>query len=40
LQESYSESLTRYVTQVFNLNYFSQILNNGTSSISFTGRTP
>lgn len=40
LQESYSESMTRYVSQVFNLNYFSQILNNGTSSINFTGRTP
>lgn len=40
LQESYSESMTRYVTQVFNLNYFSSILNNGTSNISFSGRSP
>ncbi|MFT3880248.1 MAG: polysaccharide biosynthesis/export family protein [Gemmatales bacterium] len=40
LQESYSESMTRYITQVFGLNYFSQILNNGTSNISFTGRSP
>lgn len=40
LQESFSESLNRYISQTFNLNYFSQILNNGTSSISFTGRTP
>jgi len=40
LQETFSESLNRYITQTFNLNYFSQILNNGTSDISFTGRTP
>jgi len=40
LQETLSESLNRYITQTFNLNYFSQILNNGTSSISFSGRSP
>jgi hypothetical protein len=40
LQETLSESMNRYITQVFNINYFSQILNNGTSSINFTGRSP
>jgi protein involved in polysaccharide export with SLBB domain len=40
LQESFGESFTRYVTQSFNLSYFSSILSNGTSSISFQGRSP
>lgn len=40
LQESFSESFNRYITQTFSLSYFSQILNNGTSAISFSGRTP
>lgn len=40
LQETYGESIGRYITQTFSLNYFSSILNNGVSSISFTGRTP
>lgn len=40
LQESYSESLSRYITQTFSLSYFSSILNNGTSAITFSGRSP
>lgn len=40
LQESFGESFSRYVTQTFNLAYFSQILSNGSSNISFQGRTP
>jgi hypothetical protein len=40
LQETFGESFGRYVTQSFSLSYFSSILNNGVSSISFTGRSP
>jgi protein involved in polysaccharide export with SLBB domain len=40
LQESFGESFSRYVSQTFNLAYFSQILSNGSSNISFQGRTP
>lgn len=40
LQESFGESFARYVTQTFSLAYFSQILANGSSNISFQGRSP
>ncbi|HMO37626.1 MAG TPA: hypothetical protein PKA06_16420, partial [Gemmatales bacterium] len=40
LQESFGESFTRYVSQSFSLAYFSQILANGSSNISFQGRSP
>lgn len=46
LQESFGESFARYITQTFNFNYFSSILNTTNStggintSISFSGRSP
>lgn len=40
LQESFGESITRYMLQTFNINYFSQIFSSQTATISFTGRTP
>jgi hypothetical protein len=41
LQETYGEAFVRYVTQVFNFNFFSPLLSPNTrSSIDFLGRAP